>query len=88
MDIIEPTMMIRLATFADLHEQQHGLGLYCLQCDRWGSADLASLVRSGRGRREIKDARFRCRDCGQVVQKQVQPPVPTLGEAEQYIALR
>jgi hypothetical protein len=80
--------VIRLATFEDLHNQQHGLGLYCIKCDRWGSANLEHLIQSGRGGCEIKDARFRCRDCGQLVEKQVQPPVPTLGEAVQYIPLR
>ena len=79
-------MMIRIATFEDLYDQQHGLGLYCIECDRWGSADLESLIEAGHGRREIKETRFRCRDCGQAVEKQVQPPVPALGEAVQYIS--
>ena len=77
--------MIRLSTFSDLLEHSHGLGLYCCECERWGAADLKLLVQSGRGNRDVKNARFRCRDCGSLVEKQVQPPVPALGSAVQYI---
>jgi len=84
-DLDYPEMMIRIATFSDLLEHCHGLGLYCGECERWGSADLHRLVRSGRGARQVRDARFRCRDCGSLVEKQVQPPVPALGSAVQYI---
>jgi len=79
-------MNIRLSTFDDLREQQHRLGLYCLQCDRWGAADLQGLIRSGLGARAIRETRFRCRDCGSVVEKQVRPPVPALGETVQYVS--
>jgi len=79
-------MMICLATFEDLHNQQHDLGLYCMHCDRWGSADLEALIRSGRGARQISTTRFRCRDCGKTVEKQVQPPVPALGDTVQYVS--
>jgi hypothetical protein len=77
--------MIRLATFEDLHRHCHSLGLYCAACERWGSADLESLIRAGRGEAAVTDARFRCRDCGALVEKQVQPPVPALGGVVQYI---
>ena len=38
-----------------------------------------------RGDRAVTQARFRCRDCGEVVEKQVRPPVPELGGAAGYI---
>jgi hypothetical protein len=33
----------------------------------------------------VVDARFRCRDCGSVVDKQLRPPVPEVGGARAYI---
>jgi hypothetical protein len=75
----------RLVTFEDLRCQSHSLGLYCVECDRWGEADLDLLIESGRGDRLLTEARFRCRDCGDVVEKQLRPPVPRLGGAVAYI---
>ena len=35
--------------------------------------------------RPVTEARFRCKDCGENVEKQVRPPVPTVGGAVAYI---
>jgi hypothetical protein len=75
----------RLVTFEDLQSQKHSLGLYCVQCDRWGEANLNWLIESGQGKRRLTESRFRCRDCGGVVEKQLRPPVPRLGGAIAYI---
>jgi uncharacterized Zn finger protein len=75
----------RLATFIDLQEQLHTLGLYCLECDRWGEADIERLVASGRGERTLTEANFRCQECGSLVEKQLRPPVPEIGGAVAYI---
>ena len=77
--------MLKLATFTDLQELQHTLGLYCLRCDRWGEADLAGLISRGRGHRRVVESRFRCRSCGELVDKQLRPPVPEVGGAVGYI---
>jgi len=77
--------MPRLVTFEDLRNQSHSLGLYCVECNRWGEADLKLLIDSGRGDRLLTESRFRCRDCGAVVEKQLRPPVPKLGGAVAYI---
>jgi len=77
--------MPRLVTFIDLQKQQHTLGLYCVECDRWGEADIQTLISSGRGDRPLTEANFRCRDCGSVVAKQLRPPVPEIGSAVAYI---
>lgn len=79
--------MLRLLTFGELLSQKHSLGLYCVECDRWGEANLDQLIRSGLGDRQLTDARFRCRDCGAVVEKQLRPPVPTLGGSAAYIRM-
>ncbi len=77
--------MIRVSTFEDLNRQDYGLVLYCMSCNRWGEADLRGLIQTGRGGKSVTEARFRCRDCGEFVEKQVRPPVPSLGGAEAYI---
>lgn len=77
--------MPRLATFADLFSQEYTVGLYCIECDRWGEADLKEMVAAGSGERLLIRARFRCTDCGGIVEKQVRPPVPAIGSAVAYI---
>jgi hypothetical protein len=77
--------MIRLSTFRELLQHDHSLGLYCVDCGRWGTADLRCLVNAGRGDAAVTGARFRCRDCGSIVEKQVRPPAPSLGDTARYI---
>jgi len=77
--------MISMGTIEKLREQNHILALYCISCDRWGKADLDWLIQIGHGDKSVTEARFRCRDCGETVEKQVRPPVPSLGETVAYI---
>ncbi len=77
--------MIRISTFFELQQNHHSLGLYCMRCDRWGTADLQGLVATGHGNSAVTGAQFRCRDCGSIVQKQVRPPAPPLGDTVRYI---
>ena len=77
--------MISMGTMEELHRHNHTLALYCLSCDRWGEANLDRLIQNGKGNMPVTEARFRCRDCGGIVEKQVRPPVPSLGEAVAYI---
>ena len=56
-------------------------------CDRWGIADLGELIRTGKGHRPVTQARFRCTDCGAIVDKQLRPPVPELGGSVAYLRL-
>lgn len=78
--------MISLRTVTDLHEQGHALALFCPACDRWSIADLEGLIGAGRGSLAVTDVRFRCRDCGELAEKQVRPPVPTVSGAVAYIS--
>jgi hypothetical protein len=77
--------MIRLSTLLELQANDHTLGLYCVACDRWGMANLSRLIAEGRGSIAVTDARFRCQDCGSIVEKQLRPPAPTLGATSRYI---
>ena len=79
--------MISMGTIEKLREQNHTLALYCLSCDRWGEANLDWLIQIGKGNRLVTGARFRCRDCGEIVEKQVRPPVPEIGGSVAYISL-
>lgn len=77
--------MISIGTFEELQSLEHTLALYCITCDRWGMANLDRLINSGEGDKPVTEARFRCKDCGENVEKQVRPPVPTVGGAVAYI---
>ncbi len=77
--------MISIGTFEELQSQNHTLALYCPSCDRWGMANLDWLINIGKGDKPVTEARFRCKDCGEIVEKQVRPPVPTVGGAVAYI---
>ena len=78
-------LMIRMGTIEELQSQDYRLGLYCLSCERWGEANLDWLIQNGKGKKSVIKARFRCRDCGEIVEKQVRPPVPSLGGTVAYI---
>jgi len=56
--------MIRVGTIEELQNQDYGLALYCLSCDRWGEANLDWLIQNGNGNMLVAEARFRCQDCG------------------------
>ncbi len=77
--------MIRMGTIEELHSHNHSLGLYCISCDRWGMANLERLIQLGKGDKPVTEAQFSCRDCGEIVEEQVRPPVPSLGGAVAYI---
>jgi hypothetical protein len=77
--------MISMGTIEQLRDHQHTLALYCTSCDRWGEADLNRLIQTGKGDKRVTEARFRCRDCGEIVEKQIRPPVPALGSSVAYI---
>ena len=79
--------MISMRTFEELRDHNHSLGLYCLSCDRWGVANLDRLIQIGKGDKPVVETQFRCKDCGEVVQKQVRPPVPRVGGSVSYMSL-
>ncbi len=77
--------MARIHTISDVHVHQYTIALYCLSCYRWGKANLDWLIQIGKGDKPVTEAIFRCRNCGEIVEKQVRPPVPSLGRAVLYI---
>ncbi len=77
-------LMISMGTIEALHSHNHTLALYCLSCNRWSEANLEWLIQIGQGDKPVTEARFRCRDCGEIVEKQVRPPVLEIGGAVAY----
>ena len=77
--------MISMGTIEELYSHNHTLALYCLSCNRWSDANLDWLIQNGKGNKPVIEARFRCLDCGEIVEKQIRPPVPSLGGATAYI---
>ncbi len=74
-----------MRTMEELQSHNYTLALYCLSCNRWGEANLDWLIQDGQGDKPVTEAQFRCLDCGEILEKQVRPPVPSLGEAVAYI---
>jgi RNase P subunit RPR2 len=67
--------MIDLGNIAGLYAHDHELHAYCSSCDRWRALNLEWLVRQGKGDVRLP-IRVRCRDCGEIGQLQVRPPMP------------
>lgn len=38
------SMMIEIATYADLHRAGHSLAYHCWRCALWSDADLAAII--------------------------------------------
>ena len=68
--------MIDLGSIAGLYERSHELHAFCHRCDRWRVLDLERMVLAGRGSMRLP-LKVRCRDCGEVGQLQVRPPMPS-----------
>ncbi len=77
--------MISMGTIEEFHSQNNTLALYYTFCYRWGEVNLNWLIQTGKGYKSVTKARFKCQDCGEIVEKQVRPPVPSLGQAVAYI---
>jgi len=78
--------MIELGTLAGLHEHAHELHADCLPCDRWSVLDLERMVSGGGGSMRLP-IRVRCRECGELGQLQIRPPMPTWSNTNGWIPL-
>lgn len=72
--MIDAMQTISINTPAEFLEHAHTLSLYCRACERWLDVDLQVLVAAGRGDQAIQRMRFKCKDCGAGMEKQVRPP--------------
>lgn len=78
--------MIDLGSIEGLYTHDHQLAAYCPRCDAWRLLPLAEMVAQGKGSLHLP-LRVRCRDCGEVGQLQVSPPVPQWRNSNGWIAL-
>jgi len=68
--------MLDLGSIAGLYAHDHQLAAYCPRCDVWRVLPLERMVTQGKGSLRLP-LRIRCRDCDEVGQLQVRPPMPT-----------
>ena len=76
--------LIDLGSIAGLHEYAHQVAAYCQRCDAWRVLPLGEWVNQGKGSLRLP-LRVRCRNCGEVGQLQVRPPMPTWSNANGWI---
>jgi len=69
--------MIDLGTLAGLLEHRHRLDAYCPRCCRWVGLDLAAMVTTGSGGRQLLPVSVRCRVRGGLGRLQLRPYLPT-----------
>jgi hypothetical protein len=68
--------MIDFGSIAGLHAHDHQLAAYCSRCDAWRVLPLERMVAQGKGSLRLP-LKVHCRDCNEVGQLQVRPPMPT-----------
>ena len=57
----KPVIIRRLS---DLRDNHMTLGLFCLECDRWGEVIPQEWLDDGKPDLNYVRQRFRCRECG------------------------
>ena len=68
--------METLDTIARLLRHRHALAAYCPKCRRWEDLKLGPLIVRGHGDKPLASLRLRCRQCREVGELQVRPPLP------------
>ena len=58
---------------SDLRANHMILGLFCLDCNRWGEIVPNEWLSSGRKGLDYADQQFKCGECGGHADKQVRP---------------
>ena len=66
---------IHIETISDLANNNMRFYLYCSPCNRWHQLDLDKFIKAGRGDFNYVNARFRCKECGGIAEKQIRPPL-------------
>ena len=65
---------ITIRTISDLAESGMALGLYCLECDRWGEIIPQEWLDAGKPDVNYVKQKFKCGECGGKADKQLRPP--------------
>ena len=75
---------ITISTISDLAESRMTLGLYCLECKRWGEIIPQEWLNAGKPDVSYVEQKFKCVDCGGLADKQVRPPVSGMSNQSAY----
>ena len=75
---------ITIRTISDLAETGMTLGLYCLECDRWGEIIPQEWLDVGKPDVDYVEQRFKCKECGGRADKQVCPSPTGLSTESAY----
>ena len=68
---------IVICKLSDLRDNGMALGLYCLECDRWGEIQPAKWLADGNKDVNYVTQKFTCQHCGGQAQKQVRSQAVT-----------
>ena len=62
---------VTIRRISDLRDNHMTLGLFCLECDRWGEVIPQEWLGDGKPDLNYVRQRFRCRECGGRADKQM-----------------
>ena len=68
---MESKAPITIKTMSDLAAHDMTLGLYCISCDRWHEIIPKQWLDEGKGDMVYVGRKFKCKDCGDIAEKQV-----------------
>ena len=78
----KPVIILRMS---DLRDNHMTLGLFCLECDRWGEIKPQSWLDEGKPDLNYVEQRFKCGQCGGRATKQVRSNYTGLGTGTAYV---
>ena len=64
---------VLIRKISDLRDNYMTLGLFCLECNRWGEIIPNEWLSSGKRDLDYVNQKFTCRECGGLASKQVRP---------------
>ena len=79
----KPVIIRRMS---DLKDNHMSLGLFCLECERWGEILPQEWLDNGKPDLDYVAQRFKCSECGIQAIKQVRPKYCGLGTRTAYLA--
>ena len=79
----KPVIIRRMS---DLKDNHMSLGLFCLECERWGEILPQEWLDNGKPDLDYVAQRFKCSECGVQAIKQVRPKYWGLGTGTAYLA--
>ncbi len=71
---------------SDLRDNHMTLGLFCLECDRWGEVVPQEWLDNWKPDLNYVEQRFKSSECGGRATKQVRPKYRGLGTGTAYLA--